>query len=38
MELKVSKLDVARRQLETAVKLYFNDADPVSIILLMCSS
>jgi hypothetical protein len=30
-ELHVSKLDAARRQLETAVRLYFSDGDPVSI-------
>ena len=30
-ELKISKLDAARRQLETAVRLYFSEADPVSI-------
>jgi hypothetical protein len=29
--LNVSKLDAARRQLETAVTLYFDDGDPVSI-------
>lgn len=29
--LKISKLDAARRQLETAILLYFNEADPVSI-------
>jgi hypothetical protein len=29
--LKISKLDAARRQLETAVTLYFHEADPVSI-------
>jgi len=29
--LHVSKLDAARRQLETAIRLYFNDSDPVSI-------
>ncbi len=28
---KVAKLDSARRQLETAVRLYFSEADPVSI-------
>ena len=28
---QVSKLDAARRQLETAVRLYFAEADPVSI-------
>lgn len=30
-KIKVSKLDAAKRQLETAIRLYFNDADPVSI-------
>jgi hypothetical protein len=30
-EVKVSKLDAARRQLETAVRLYFAEADPVAI-------
>jgi hypothetical protein len=30
-ELHLSKLDVALRQLETAVTLYFHSADPVSI-------
>jgi|SRR5579863_7369766 len=30
-ELQISKLDAARRQLETAVRLYFSEADPVSI-------
>jgi hypothetical protein len=29
--LKIGKLDAARRQLETAILLYFNSADPVSI-------
>lgn len=29
--LHVSKLDAAKRQLETAIRLYFNDSDPVSI-------
>jgi hypothetical protein len=29
--IKISKLDAARRQLETAVRLYFSEADPVSI-------
>jgi len=28
--LKISKLDAARRQLETAVRLYFAEGDPVS--------
>jgi len=30
-KLKISKLDAAKRQLETAIRLYFNEADPVSI-------
>ncbi len=30
-KIKISKLDAAKRQLEVAIKLYFNDADPVSI-------
>jgi hypothetical protein len=30
-ELIISKLDAARRQLETAVRLYFHEAEPVSI-------
>ena len=29
--IKISKLDAAKRQLETAIRLYFNEADPVSI-------
>jgi hypothetical protein len=31
LTIKVSKLNAAKRQLETAIRLYFNDADPVSI-------
>ena len=30
-EFKVSKLDAAKWQLETAIRLYFSDSDPVSI-------
>lgn len=30
-KIQVSKLDAARRQLETAVRLYFAEADPISI-------
>jgi len=30
-KLKISKLDAAKRQLETAIRLYFNEADPVSV-------
>lgn len=29
--LKISKLDAVRRQLETAIRLYFSNGDPVSI-------
>jgi hypothetical protein len=36
--LKVSKLDAARRQLETAILLYFNEADPVSVHTLAAAS
>jgi len=30
-EFQVSKLDAARRQMETAIRLYFSEADPISI-------
>ncbi len=30
-ELRISKLDAARRQLESAIRLYFKEGDPVSI-------
>jgi hypothetical protein len=30
-KLQVTKLDVARRQLEVAIRLYFHEGDPVSI-------
>jgi hypothetical protein len=36
--IKVSKLDAVRRQLETAVRLYFSEADPVSIHTLVSAS
>ena len=36
--IKVTKLDAARRQLETAIGLYFNDQDPVSIHALAVAS
>ena len=29
--LQIAKLDAAKRQLETAIRLYFHEADPVSI-------
>lgn len=34
----ITKIESARRQLETAVRLYFNDADAVSIHTLVCAS
>jgi len=37
-EIRVSKIESARRQLETAVTLYFNDKDPVSIHTLACAA
>lgn len=35
--MKLTKIDVVRRQLETAVMLYFNDGDPVSIHTLVAA-
>lgn len=29
--IKISKFDAAKRQLETAIRLFFNDIDPISI-------
>ncbi len=29
--MKILKLEAAKNQLETAIKLYFQDADPISI-------
>ena len=29
-EMKVGKLDAARRQLETAIRIYFSEGDPVA--------
>lgn len=34
----ISKLDVACRQLDTAITLWFRECDPISIHLLACSS
>ena len=34
----ISKLDAAKRQLEMAIKLYFNDDDPISIHTLASAS
>ncbi len=36
--IKISKLDAAKRQLETAIRLYFNDADPISVHTLACAA
>lgn len=36
--LSLSKLDAAKRQLETAIRLYFNYGDPVSIHTLACAA
>ncbi|MFA5373930.1 MAG: hypothetical protein WC354_07115 [Candidatus Omnitrophota bacterium] len=30
-KIQISKIDAAKRQLDTAINLFFNDADPVSI-------
>jgi hypothetical protein len=37
-EITLTKLEAAKRQLETAITLYFNDADPVSIHTLVSAS
>ena len=36
--MEVTKIDAARRQLETAIVLYFREADPVSIHTLACAA
>src|SRR5271156_4459871 len=36
--ITITKLDAARRQLETVIRLYFNDEDPVSIHTLVCAA
>jgi hypothetical protein len=38
MEISVTKLDAAKRQLETAILLYFSEKDPVSIHTLCCAA
>jgi len=38
VELQISKLDAARRQLDVAVRLYFREDDPVSIHTLACAA
>ena len=37
-EIKLSKLEAAKRQLEMAIILYFNTAEPVSIHTLCCAA
>jgi hypothetical protein len=37
-KIKISKLKAARRQLETAIRIYFDDGDPVSIHTLAAAS
>lgn len=37
-KLKISKLDAAKRQLETTIRLYFSNGDPVSIHTLTSAS
>ena len=37
-EITLTKMDAARRQLGTAIELWFNDGDPVSIHTLACAS
>lgn len=37
-QIKIAKLEAAKRQLETAIILYFNDKDPISIHTLVCAS
>lgn len=36
--IKISKLDAAKRQLETAIRIYFSNGDPVSIHTLVSAS
>lgn len=36
--IKVSKIDAARRQLDTSIELWFADKDPVSIHALACAA
>ena len=37
-KIKISKLDAAKRQVETAIRLYFNYGDPIPIHTLACAS
>jgi hypothetical protein len=38
MQLTITKLEAARRQLETAIKLYFDEGDSASIHTLCCAA
>ncbi len=37
-KIKISKLDAAKRHLETAIRLYFNYGDPIAIHTLACAA
>jgi hypothetical protein len=37
-KIKISKLEAARRQVETAIRIYFANGDPVSIHTLAAAS
>ena len=34
----IAKLDAAKRQLQTAIALFFDDGDPISIHTLACAA
>ena len=38
MQVTITKLDAARRQLETAIKLYFDEGDQASVHTLCCAA
>jgi hypothetical protein len=38
MQVTITKPDAARRQLETAIKLYFDEGDPASVHTLCCAA
>jgi hypothetical protein len=37
-KIKISKLEAARRQMDTAIRLYFTDSDPISIHVLAAAA
>lgn len=37
-KISISKIDAAKRQLETAIKLFFREEDPISIHTLACAA